>query len=685
MKKSIKILALSLCLYTSYSKINLERKDMNCRINSISDVEKIFPTSVKEIEEVIKKTENIVQDINLIINTPTKEQTFNNTFRALDNLSDKIQTNVAVLSVLQFLNPKKELRDKAQEGIEKLENLMIQEISTNKKLYEALEKYTKNNLKKECLSQEEQYFLDETMSDFKRSGLHLHQKELDKIKEVKQELAKLNLQFETNINQDNSKIEVNLEELKGVPERIIDSLEKTKNGKYILKTDYPTVFGILDFCEVENTRKKISQLFNNRAYPANKDVLSKIINKRDELAKLLGFKSYSELDLDDQMAKNTQVVKEFIDNLSKKSKKKGEKEIKEFLSIYPNKSELVDKNGKIQPWNTKFLKNYYKKHKLNLDEKLVAEYFPVENTIKELLDIYEQFLSVKFKEVKVNLWDKECQLLEVYKNNKLIGYLILDLFPRDNKYSHAANLTIVHAIKGCPCLTLVMANFPKATPNNPALLTFNDVNTFFHEFGHAMHSILGSTEIASFSGTSVKRDFVEMPSQMLENWLSDKKILKKISKHYKTGKPLTDNLIEALSEIEKFDAGDFISRQLSFAKLSQKYFDEGKNKDILKIFEETQKETSPYVAYDENSKMPYSFGHLSGYGAKYYGYMWSKVFAADLFEKIKKGGLLDPKTGQEYIDKVIGKGGSKDPNELLKDFLGREPKQDAFYKQMGLE
>jgi thimet oligopeptidase len=289
------------------------------------------------------------------------------------------------------------------------------------------------------------------------------------------------------------------------------------------------------------------------------------------------------------------------------------------------------------------------------------------------------------------MWHDDVRLIEVFdKNNKQLGYLFLDLHPRPNKYTHAAHGNIVPGItlpdgSRLPVVSVVMANFPKPSKDKPALLMREDVRTFFHEFGHAVHSLLGATQMGSFAGTSVKTDFVEMPSQMLEEWLWDKDILKKISSHYKTGQPLPDGMIENILALKRYDAGNFIARQIMLAKYSLDLHKKGADKDPEKLWFALAEQLLPHLYAGPEYRAYASFGHLTGYGAKYYGYLWSKVFALDLFDTIKKQGLLNPEIGAKYVQEVISKGGSVDPNILLVNFLGRAPSQEAFLKDMGLD
>lgn len=695
---------------------------MLSKIINKEDISKLFPKTTKEIKNLVNNFINEAQDkLNKIIKIKSEDKTYENTIKAFDQLTSL--SNIVIFSsclhTLEMLSPEKEIRETAQEEILKIQDFFIEQFSNNVKLYHAIKDYYQNNSKQENLSKEQIYFIEETIQDYKRAGLDLPDEKLDKVRKLNKELAELELNFETNIAQDNRTIEVTITELAGCQKEFIDSLEKS-GDKLILGIDYPTYFHIMDNCSVEKTREKLYLAFSNKAYPKNKSVLQNMIEKRDKLAKILGFKSYSHLDLDDEMAKNPETVQKFLETLYKKSEIKAQKEFELLKSNLPD-SVTLTKNHKIKTWDSRYIKNQYKKQNLEIDEQEIANYFPTDKTIKELLDIYEQFFSLKFKisDAK-NLWHPDVKLIEVYdytsqnchennkknltslesqeltsqnlksyeQNHKPIGYLLIDLHPRENKFSHACQNTIISAVENNgPCICIVVANFPKNTQNKPALMQRDDVETFFHELGHALHSILGRTSIASFSGTNVKTDFVEMPSQMLEEWLSDKEILKKISSHYKTGEPLPDELIEKILKIKNFETGDFLQRQCFLATLSLEYFaenKENKNIDPKELLDNLTNKMRKNIEYSNQDNMYASFGHLTDYGAKYYSYMWSKVFALDMFNKIKTQGLLNPVAGKEYREKILAPGGSIDPNILLENFLGRKPSQDAFFKDLGI-
>jgi len=455
--------------------------------------------------------------------------------------------------------------------------------------------------------------------------------------------------------------------------------------------DYPTYFTVIEHCSVEATRKKMSLVFSNRAYPANDLVLKEVIAKRDELAQLLGFETFAHLNLDNTMAKLPEHAAGFLHGLLARVDKKVDAEFNLWSKELPE-GVTLNAEGKIKPWDREYIKACYKKKHFEIDDRAIAEYFPMEKTVEGLLDIYRQFLGVDFKELPIKgLWHEDVRLVAVHSkaNDALLGYLLLDLYPRANKFTHACHITLVPSTYdkdgSMPvALSLVLANFPKSTADKPALLRKDDVKTFFHEFGHAMHALLGRTHVASFSGTSVKLDFVEMPSQMLEEWLDDAAILKKISSHYLTGKSLPDDLIKKIQKLKQFDSGDWSQRQVLLSYYSLDCYGPGAVKDPYTLLRKLAAQIRKHVTIDPEDHFYASFGHLMGYGARYYGYLWSKVYALDLFYEIKKHGLLNSEIGAKYVREVIGKGGSQDPMELLIAFLGREPNQDAFLKDLGV-
>jgi len=677
----------------SVGMCTMKQEQLIDTIISAESVIKLLPTTPEQINEQLKTyMSQADQAIDAIIAIPDEQRTFANTAQALDEVAGA--SNLAIggnmIDVMEHVHPDDAMRNAAHQAAIQMQAFWIDHVSNNKKLYQAFKAYVAGNKKKEQLTPEQEYFIHETIQDFERAGLNLPDEQLHKLSALKKEIGELCLQFSQNIGTDQSQIVVTRAELEGLEEDFINNLKKDNAGNYILGVDYPTFFNVMENCAVEGTRKKLLIAFDNRAYPANEEILKKIIAKREELARMLGFASYADFDLDNQMVGSVSRAQSFMDDLLVKSQQKVDKEIAKLRADMPPSVSLTT-DGKIKPWDLSYLMNSYKKKHFDIDEVKIAEYFPMQKTIDGLFDIYHQFFGVDFKEVPVQgLWHKDVQLIEVHdtKTGELLGYIFLDLFPRPNKFSHAAQWGLSPALvrdgKKVPAVVLVVANFPKPTAEKPSLLKRSDVNTFFHEFGHALHTVFGRTALATQAGTNVKRDFVELPSQMLEEWLWDRDILKKVSRHYKTGESLPDERIDKILKLKTFDSGNFLQRQLILSKQALEYYLPGAEKDLYQIMHDVHNKYRAQLAWLPENHFYASWGHLTGYAAKYYGYMWSKVFALDLFDTIKQHGLLNPEIGQKYIHDVIGRGGSADPNELLKNFLGREPNNKAFLKDLGL-
>ncbi len=633
--------------------------------------------------------------IDTIIALSDQERTYANTARPLDEVVSLSNLAIAqnLYSSLEILHPDENIRNAAHDAYITIQAFWVDHVVSNKALYNAFMAYASQQRENEGLSAQQRYFINDTIDSFKREGLSLPDETLAQVNVLRKELAALSADFERNIAQDNKSITVKRDELRDLGDDFIATLKQTEDGLYILGIDYPTYFRVMENCSVAETRKKLYLAFSNRAYPINDEILKKFISKRDELARLLGYIDYAHCEIDGQMAATPERVQAFINDLMQRATIKTEQEFALLTQSLPTSVQLTA-DGKIQPWDIAYLQNMYKKTNFNLDEQKIAEYFPMQKTVDELLDIYRQFFSIEFQEEQATgLWHEDVTVVRVLnkERDQLLGTLLLDLYPRPNKYNHAAHTTIIPSTykpdgSRIPDVSIVIANFTKSTATQPSLLKRSEVETFFHEFGHALHAVLGATEIASLSGTHTKTDFVELPSQMLEEWLIDKDMLKKVSGHYLTGQQLPDDIIDTIIKLKNLTSGYFVTRQTYLASLSLSYFDSEKDKNPHAIMEQLHEQIMKPSAFCKDNHFYASFGHLTGgYGAKYYSYLWSLVFALDIFATIKKHGLLNPEIGQKYIKEILSKGGAQDPNELLYNFLGREPNSQAFFEEMGLK
>lgn len=656
------------------------------------DVAALFPASVTEltarVEQVIAETQH---GIDVIVAYAPDERTFENTVEAADRVAARLYIMLKVAWTLQNVTPDSALRVAAQEAMVTLKNRSVDLIENNVALYRAIKEYAQGAAKTATLNTEEKYFLKHTLEQFEKNGLSFPEVQQEQIKKLKKEIAQLRLAFDTNIASVNDCVTLQHADLAGCPDDFIETLKKDDQGNYSVGVDYPTYFMVMDHCAVATTREKLWKAFSNRAYPANEQVLIKMIAARDAWAKALGFASYAHLELSDEMAKSPERVHAFLDELAEKSSAKVADEMALLKQDLPTDVVLTDK-GQFRPCDLRYVLTQYKKKHAALDEEKIKEYFPMQKTVDEMFDIYEQFLGVKFRQEKLpGLWHEDAQYIGVYtREGALLGHILLDMYPRPQKYSHACMEAIVPAVRAkngvyCPPVIIIISNFNKPTADRPALFSQNDVFTLFHELGHALHGLFGATQMAGFSGTNVKLDFVEMPSQILEEWLFDAAIMKKVSGHYITGEPLPDELIEKIIAAKRCDAGLMVRRQVMQGKLSLMLFEAGEQKNPSALHKKLVEQLlSDIVVFDSANNFPASFGHLGEYGSRYYCYMWSKVYALDMFEHIKKFGLLNYEIGKHYIEKVIGKGGSVDPEILIADFLGRQPTTDAFLKDLGL-
>lgn len=667
-------------------------------VRKCTNVHTVIALFSREPEEITQATEQYIMqarsDVAHIIAVPAAQRTYENTFGALDRLSSISDLKImsGVCSVAEIAHPDEYVRNAAHDAVIIITQFFTEQVTNNKALFDVLSEYASQHADKESLSDEQAYFIQETLRDFTSAGIHLPADQRTRIVALHNEITQLNLDFEQNIAQEDSIMIAGLEELHGVDANVLDSLKKNEEGAYILGTDYPTAHAVLEDCLVENTRKAMWHLFDNRAYPVNESLLTRLIAARSELAALLGHKTYAHYELEHEMVKTPEHAHQFLSDLAHKAQAKADQELAHMTQQLPEGATLSP-DGRIKAWDMRYVQTQYKKNHYAVDEQEIAQYFPMEHTIQGLLAIYRVFFDIDFQEIPVNdTWHRDVRVIAVYTANheKLLGYLLMDLFPRPNKFSHAAHFTVVPAVQlskdfSTVHVSVMFANFPKETSETPSLLKRSDVETFFHEFGHAIHAVLGKTTVGSFSGTSTKTDFVELPSQMLEEWLWNKDILRELSCHYETGEHLPDDVLEKIIHAKHVDTGLAIKRQIFFSLASLELYGQTSAVIPAPFWNDLYKKMIPYLFTGGEELHAYtSFGHLTDYGARYYAYLWSNVFALDVFETIKEGGLLNPAMGKRYLDAIISKGGSKDPNELLRDFLGREPNNKAFLKDLGL-
>ena len=649
--------------------------------------QKDIPTPVAA---ALKKADFAVQKI---IAVPNDKRNFKNTLWALDDLAVQLTIDTDFLQFMAYVSPNAELRDAGQKAEQAVRNWYIK-LSQNEDLYKAVKAYADSKPK---LKGEEKRLLEHTLRDFRRSGVALNAKDRAKLKEIKQQIAKLSIKFEENIRTDNTRVPLTKAELKGMSDDWFKQRPET-HGVYLVGLSYPSFLPLMDYCENENTRKKVWIAYKRRGGEKNVKVLEKILVLRKEASDLLKYKSPAAYETETRMAKNPKKVFEFYEKLRPLLRKKAKLDWEEFTDAKRNHT--GDKSAKFYPWDQSFYQKRLMKSKYAVDAKKVQEYFPMQQVVAGLFSITQSLYGLEYRDVTktakksagYKLWHPEVKCYEVRDKaqDKVIGWFYLDMYPRKNKYGHAAQWGI-HPRKVWangkvtkPVAALV-CNFTKPTEDKPSLLSHDEVETFFHEFGHCLHTILADTKFGEFSGTNVARDFVEAPSQMFENWVWDAKVLNTFARHYKTGKPLPKELLAGMIKAKHLGSGMLAEHQIYYGMVDMTYHtdDDGKvdtTKVGLDLFGEIE-------LYDPVPQTHFqaSFGHLTGYQAGYYGYMWSLVYASDMFQRFKELGMLNPKAGMYYRKKILARGGTLDAMDLVKDYLGREPRMEPFLRHLGLE
>ena len=634
---------------------------------------------------VIKDADAILKQI---IDIANNTRTFDNTMVRIDDIFNIIEKVWSPGYLMGSTHPNQGIREEGLESSRKIQKY-VTDLSLNEDLYNAVLSFS--NLKEsQNLSGYKKKFLNDTLLDYKRKGFGLSKEKRDIVKGILNNLSDLGLEFSKNISDFQDTLFVTEEEIKGLPENY-KMERKMIDGTFAIDMSYPSYVPFMDFSISNEAREKLRYKFQNRAAAINLDVLNNIIRKRRELVSVLGYSTYAEYRTEDRMAKNPNNVWEFENDLRDKVRPKAEQDIKEMLKM---KAKTTGENETtIYSWEAGYYENLILKDNFQLDQEEVRQYFEFNNVTNGLFTVYQGLFNITFRKInKPSVWHEDVLMYEVFDNDskELIGRFYLDMFPRANKYGHAAafSVTIGKMTKSgyTKPATALVCNFPKPTEYQPSLLTHDDVETYFHEFGHLVHGVLTLSPLMYYAGTAVARDFVEAPSQMLENWVWEKESLALFAKHYQTNEVIPDELLDKMFAAKNVNSGTKALQQIYYGVLDftlHSDFDPDGDKTTTDIVASLQNEITLYP-YQDGTHQEASFGHLNGYGAAYYGYKWSEVYAQDMFSIFEEKGVMNKEQGMRYRKIILEKGGTEDPLSLVKEFLGREPNSNAFLRSMGL-
>ncbi len=665
-------------------------QEMSCgkqsEIQSYDLLKPNFQVTSAQIDSACAEEQNKLKERLSEIGRNVENATFETTCVGLENALAELQLALSPLIFLKDVSDNPELRKAAGRCESAVQQLYV-DLYARADLFAALKAA---EAKKQPLNAVDQKLLNETLLAFKRNGMELSEAERKIFIQKRKRIVELETDFSKELIEWNDSADFTLEQLAGLPESFINRLSKTKDGKYKVTVKYPDYYPFMENAKDPQARKVLEEKFNKRGGQANLARLEETLRLRHETAKMLGYANHAAYVLEDRMAKTPEAVAGFLSRVSNRIKTKLTSDLKE-LQAAKNADLGTKSDGKFHSHDWRYYDNLMKKTKFQVDTQKIKEYFPLEVVNRGMFEIYETLLGVKFVEDKtIATWHPGVRPYRVNRDGKTVAVFFMDLFPREGKYGHAAAFTLVQGRRKqdgsyqVP-VSAIVANFTPPASGAASLLEHSEVETLFHEFGHIMHQVLTTASYPSFSGTSVKRDFVEAPSQMLENWAWDTSALAKLSGHFKdNSKPLPEEQIQKLLAAKLLNVGVKYSRQLLFATLDQRYHTDP-SVDSTAVYAELARDIM-HIPIPENTTPQASFGHLmGGYDSGYYGYLWSEVYAQDMFTRFEKEGLLSPKAGGDYLKWILQPGGELEPMELITKFLGRAPNEEAFYRSLGLE
>jgi len=640
-------------------------------------------------QELVKTAE---KEIDEITNNP-EAPTFENTIEAMAFSGEQLDRVSSIFFNLNSAETNDEIQKIAQD-VSPLLTEFSSKISQNEKLFERIKNVydQKDTL---SLNEEQKMLLNETYKGFVRSGALLNEEDKKKLEKINMDLSIKSLQFGQNALASTNayfKHITNKEDLKGIPEAILEQYEEDAKEKglegYIITLQYPSYLPALTYAENRELRRELALANGKKSFDGgefdNQNLIKEIVKLRQEKAELLGYKNYADFVLEERMAKSPEKVFEFLNELLDKAKPYAQKEIEELKTLA--KADGIDE---IQSYDHAFYAEKLRKQKFDIDDEELKPYFQLEKVQEAVFGLAGKLFGLEFKEINdVQKYHDDVKTYEITENGNVKALLYADYHPRKGKRAGAWMTSYKNQYKkdgenSRPHISVV-CNFTKPTKDTPSLLTFQEVTTLFHEFGHALHGILADTQYPNLSGTSVKWDFVELPSQFLENFCYEPEFLKTFAKHYQTGEILPDEKIEKLSQSKSFMEGYQTMRQVGLGLLDMAFHSSVSEHEVMDVKEfenHFTKATQIYPSNPQTATAP-SFSHIfqGGYSAGYYSYKWAEVLDADAFQYFKENGIFNPEIASKY-KVLLSSGGTKDPMELFKAFRGSEPKVESLLKR----
>ena len=600
-------------------------------------------------------------------------RTTENTLRLFDEAIEQLSLAGAQAGVLNSVAPDKAVRDQAQQEAQRVA-MAGSALSLNRRVYEAL---TAIDLDGSGASPATRHFVQRTLLGYRLAGVDKDQATRDRIQALQEKATHLSLEFSRNIQEGGKTITAAVDELDGLPADFLARHPLDADGSVILTTDPPDMQPVMTFASNAALRERMFLAYNTRAYPANQQILMDLLATRQEIATVLGFRSWADLATADQMMGSAANVRTFLTKLNEASLDGARREHELILNFarqrHPDLTAIdITSRGY---WYEQFRRSAF-----DFDSQSVRPYFPYAQVQAGVLQTAARLFKVEFRPSTAQAWHKSVSVFDVFDADQHVGRFYLDMHPRDGKDKWFSAAPIVTGVRGraLPEAALI-CNFPSGDGSDPGLLQYSDVVTFFHEFGHLMHAIIGGhTEWAGLSGFATEGDFIEVPSQMLEEFFRDEKLLQAFAKHYQTGEVLPSETIRKMRLAGAFGRADWIRSQLYYTTLSLDLHDQDPaGLDLDATTKKLYQSLQPWT-WMEGNRMYASFGHLTGYSSNYYTYAFDKVIALDFFAQFDPKDLLGCDAGTRYRKTVLEQGGSKPGREMVRDFLGRDEEFSAF-------
>ena len=592
-------------------------------------------------------------------------------YLSLDSLLASIGTVASYASSLAGVHPDEAVRT-AGDDCSLILNSLATDISLSRPIYEAVSQIDASDA-----NEATQFSLQKLLLSFRLSGVDKDAATRTRIRELSDEITAIGQEFGRNIREDTRYLELDsIDDLKGLPEDYIAAHQPNEDGKILISTQYPDAYPFFEYADNDNLRKEMSLIFNNRAYPQNETVLRKLIIARQELAEIIGFNNYAELVTADKMSGSPERVAEFLQELTSYT---GDTQDAEYDVLLARLQQDNPAAERLETWQTSYIASKVRREQYDVDSKLVREYFNYDASRDGILTLVQDLFDVQIVPWQTETWHEDVETYELRDGDKIIGRFYLDMHPRDGKYQHAAMFPFVNGIEGkqLPIAGLI-CNFPDGSEP----MQYSQVVTFLHEFGHLIHWMFsGHQEWSNTSGISTEWDFVEAPSQMLQEWVWDYDTVSVFAKN-SDGETLPKAMHERMVAARDFGLGMGTRRQLSLAAISLGMYSQ--DAATIDFDELTAEMARTYTRFEplEGTHFWAAFGHLDGYSAIYYTYQWSLAIGTDMFTKFKEGGLRNVEVARAYKEKVLAAGGSRPAEESVTDFLGRPISYEPYAERL---